>query len=399
MKRKCNLLFALLILGISCNAEDAKEILKTSFVKCMLVKSGTYEMDFKWKPMTSKDTNGWPTVVDFERVKGDTIFPCKIRFTSSKGNWCKWYNGKEFISVTGKDSTYIVTSNKKYAEHNQNYLSGIDFFTPLIDPDKFFSKKIFPDSETDYTYLGRENVNGKDCYKIKIRLKDEAHVKGDFSNINQILVMYINVENYLPIRYDRDVDVVDDKDTMHQYMGYNVTKLDVEKGFKGDYFSVKSLPKYYKKKEYVPWKAPELLKNGTEAPAWKLTSMDDKSYELKDFKGKLVMIDFFYKGCGPCMQALPSLEKLYEKYKDKGFAMIGIDTYDTKESGIEEFLKKRGVTYPVMLGGNDVAKIYNVYAAPTMYFIDKDGKIISTQVGYGEKVDDIIEKVIKDHLE
>ena len=110
------------------------------------------------------------------------------------------------------------------------------------------------------------------------------------------------------------------------------------------------------------------------------------------------MLDFFYKGCGPCMLSLPALEKLHEKYKDKGFALIGIDTYDKKGDGIEEFLIKRGVTYPILLGGHDVSKEYHVYAAPTMFFIDKDGKIITTQVGYGEKLDDELEKIILEHL-
>ena len=97
------------------------------------------------------------------------------------------------------------------------------------------------------------------------------------------------------------------------------------------------------------------------------------------------------------MLALPALQSLHEKYKDKGFKMIGIDTYDKKEEMID-FLKKRGVTYTILLNGNETATAYHVSGYPTMYLIDKTGKIISVQVGYGKGVDDVLEEIIKKNL-
>ena len=68
-------------------------------------------------------------------------------------------------------------------------------------------------------------------------------------------------------------------------------------------------------------------------------------------KGKLVLIDFFTKSCYPCMLALLGLQALHKKYKSKGLNVIGINIYDKKEDGIIPFLSKRGITYPVLLGG------------------------------------------------
>ena len=82
----------------------------------------------------------------------------------------------------------------------------------------------------------------------------------------------------------------------------------------------------------------------------------------------------------------------------KNIRIIGIDPYDKKEDDIAAFLAKRGVTYTVLLGGKDAAKDYHVSGYPTMYLIDKTGKIIFTQVGYGKDVEDTLDEIIKNNL-
>src|SRR6185503_1959515 len=104
-----------------------------------------------------------------------------------------------------------------------------------------------------------------------------------------------------------------------------------------------SIPSYYKLKDYVPYKSAEPLPKDTLAPSWQLLSLADEKISLTELKGKLVLIDFFYKSCYPCMQALPASQTLNEKYKDKGLRIIGIDPYDKKEDDIAAFLAKRGV--------------------------------------------------------
>ena len=99
------------------------------------------------------------------------------------------------------------------------------------------------------------------------------------------------------------------------------------------------------------------------------------------------------------MLALPGLQKLHEKYKDKGLNVIGIDPFDSIEKDdIANCLKKRGVTYTILLGGNDVANAYNVSGYPTIYLIDKKGKIIATTPGYSENMEDRLEEIILEYL-
>jgi peroxiredoxin len=163
-------------------------------------------------------------------------------------------------------------------------------------------------------------------------------------------------------------------------------------------FKLSSLPDYIRVKDYVPYEEPEILANESKAPNWELYSLKDEKVSLKDLEGKLVLIDFFYKSCYYCMLALPGLEDLNQKYKDRGLRIIGINPFDEKDKGIVPFLEKRGVTYTVLLGGKEAAKEYHVSGYPTLYLIDKTGKIIHSQVGFTEELHNKLEQVIKDNL-
>ena len=98
------------------------------------------------------------------------------------------------------------------------------------------------------------------------------------------------------------------------------------------------------------------------------------------------------------MLALPGLQALHEKYTKQGLKVIGIDIYDKKEDGIVAYIAKRGVTYTVLLGGENVGEDYHVSGLPTIYLIDKKGKIILSQVGYIKGQEEILEEVVKKNL-
>ena len=200
------------------------------------------------------------------------------------------------------------------------------------------------------------------------------------------------------MQYSAAYDMYMDQDTMYQYE--KVVLDTYELGHLKDPASLTlgSIPDFYKIKDYVPHKRPELLAKDSLAPLWELPSLTDDTISLSDMKGKLVLLDFFYKACYPCMLALPSLQALHEKYEDQGLRIIGVDPYDKIEDSIAPFLAKRGVTYLVLLEGKKVAIDYHVSAYPTMYLIDRNGKILFSQMGYGEETEKKLEKIILEHL-
>jgi thiol-disulfide isomerase/thioredoxin len=88
-------------------------------------------------------------------------------------------------------------------------------------------------------------------------------------------------------------------------------------------------------KEYKPVKkntAGVLLSNGTLAPDWKLeTYNNNKTISLSNLKGQIILLDFWIKNCGPCIQSVPYLNELQNKFKDKNFKLISVNSYDSKE--------------------------------------------------------------------
>jgi peroxiredoxin len=156
-------------------------------------------------------------------------------------------------------------------------------------------------------------------------------------------------------------------------------------------------PKEYSVKPYSPQPKLPLLSNGTNAPdiiGVKYPTGD--TVRLSDYKGKLVLLDFFYTTCFPCIQAIPHLQATYEKYKDSGVVVLGIDPLEyleTDKKKLDKFFERIQVDYPIVLAysaGDD----YHVNGYPTMYIIDKTGKIIHSSVGYGEKAELVWEEML-----
>ena len=111
------------------------------------------------------------------------------------------------------------------------------------------------------------------------------------------------------------------------------------------------------------------------APNFTLLLIDGKNFNLSDYKGKPILINFFASWCLPCREEMPALEKIAHEYKPKGVVFLGIAIDDTEEK-MKNFIAKYGVTFPVGLDKTAaIQKSFGLYGIPTTYFIDKEGII------------------------
>ena len=111
------------------------------------------------------------------------------------------------------------------------------------------------------------------------------------------------------------------------------------------------------------------------APNFNLALLEGKKFQLSDYKGKPVLINFFASWCLPCREEIPAIEKIVSVYQPKGIVFLGISTDDT-EVNAKDFIKKYGVTYQVGLDKTtEIQKSFGLYGIPTTYFIDKQGII------------------------
>jgi peroxiredoxin len=127
-------------------------------------------------------------------------------------------------------------------------------------------------------------------------------------------------------------------------------------------------------------------KDRKQAPDFALKDSNGAAVKLSDYKGKVVLLNFWATWCGPCKVEIPWFMEFQQQYKDKGFAVLGVAMDDEGWEAVKPYLSERKVNYRVLLGNDSVTQLYGgVDSLPTTFVIDKDGRIASAHVGLVSK--------------
>jgi cytochrome c biogenesis protein CcmG/thiol:disulfide interchange protein DsbE len=135
------------------------------------------------------------------------------------------------------------------------------------------------------------------------------------------------------------------------------------------------------------------------APEFALKDADGKTVHLEEYKGKVVLLDFFATWCGPCKIEIPWFMELERQNKDKGFSVLGVSMDDEGWEVVKPFLAELRVNYRVVIGNDATAQIYGgVDALPTTFLIDRNGKIAAVHIGLASRkvFEDGIEQLLQD---
>lgn len=119
------------------------------------------------------------------------------------------------------------------------------------------------------------------------------------------------------------------------------------------------------------------------APDFTVQTVDGATVSLSDFKGKVVLLNFWATWCPPCVRETPRLVRVAEQYKDQGLVVLGVNTtYQDDPVKVRQFVRDQGIAYPVLLDPDGlVGEKYPARLMPTTYLIDANGKIVHTKVG------------------
>jgi peroxiredoxin len=124
------------------------------------------------------------------------------------------------------------------------------------------------------------------------------------------------------------------------------------------------------------------------APSFSLKDSDGRNVTLADYKGKVVLLNFWATWCGPCKIEIPWFAEFEQKYKDRGFAVLGVAMDEEGWDIVKPYIAKNKVNYRILMGDDSTAQMYGgVESLPTTFVIDSAGRIASTHVGLIGKSD------------
>ena len=136
-----------------------------------------------------------------------------------------------------------------------------------------------------------------------------------------------------------------------------------------------------------------LLPVGVTAPDWQLLGAKGNTHTLSSYRGKVVVMDFWATWCQPCTTVMPRMQKLQQKFVDKGVVVFGVNSWENGDASA--FMKEKRYTYELLLNGEKIAEAYKVTTLPVVYIVGLDGEIIYCHEG--EDQNDLA-KVIEEYL-
>jgi peroxiredoxin len=114
---------------------------------------------------------------------------------------------------------------------------------------------------------------------------------------------------------------------------------------------------------------------GMQVEDFQLTDLDGKTQSLSQYRGKIVLVNFWATWCKPCTTEMPAMQKIYDKLRDKGFMVLAVNELED-DAKVREHIKQYGHTFPVLMDrDNKVANQFGVFGLPVTVFIDQEGRV------------------------
>lgn len=145
----------------------------------------------------------------------------------------------------------------------------------------------------------------------------------------------------------------------------------------------------------APWPVDAAPRQGQPVPDFKVISTSGQTISQKNYRGHVLILDFFATWCPPCLQSIPHLVELNRKYGKQGLQILGLSVDEGGEQAVEIFSAEFRVNYPLALTGDSTAADFGVRSVPVMYLIDKKGKIAEVYRGYSDEMARSMEQSIK----
>lgn len=376
---------SLIISSCSKNEKYPSEFLEKTSNFLTKKSSITYDIDYGIKFFDYDDTSKVKTTVTIIRDDTDSVFGGSFYYTikDSSRHISKYYDLKKLHVINhnlGEITTYETVKGQTWPISGtmDGQVLNTYFTKPknLINLANSLKNKISFENKPKY-------------FTIDVNLPDDEPVNNQKKTVKvnkkKSLIKEITFEAHLDnqVQYNRweMSNIIYDKETLTDLEDKFVKSTN---GYLLKIFEQKS------SEELAP------LKTGTKAPFFDGSDLfTENETTLGDFKNKVIVLDFWYRSCYPCIQSIPSLINISTKYKD--VIVLGVNPVNTRDTDREkliEFVNYKKINYPILISDNDNVASYKVHAYPTLYIIDTSGNIAYSKVGFHENQENTIDSVI-----
>ena len=394
-KNKIKIAFILCIFILSCQKENDKPEDKLDKVLLSFSNKSSidYNLNYRIKYFDYPDTTKISARTIIIKEKTDSLFGGYIWYSrkDSTSDYIKYYDLNSFYIINNKNEEVIRYNPEKPIPYG---------FTNNFDGKLL--KTYFLQHETLKEQI-QDSIN-----KSKIAIENGflrltlVYPDGDELINQKREILFDTSQNTV-----KQIIYTAELDKLQEYNEWNLNDIhfdsynreDLEKKFK-------KITKDYKFIEYQPPSKEEILPlaKGQKAQSFKgnYLTKSKLEFDLANFSDNIIILDFWYKTCPPCIKSIPQLNRIYNKYKSQGVKLFGVNDIDTDSLSRKQlipFVKRENIKYPIVLIDKSVSQNYKVRGYPTFYIINKSGNIEYSKLGYSEnmeqEVDSILNKILK----
>lgn len=291
-----------------------------------------------------------------------------IAFWAEDENITVNFRGLDTAKIKIKNPPYEMIENSGAKNELMNQINYVNYrnYQFMIGISQLAYKTKFLDKKEKNNFLSRAYRLLYDDTDSRIRQLAEQHY-----DLNSVLFIYRQLKK------GKDDKLMSKIENAHK--GYE------------------PMEKIMKEKEQSLINA-QKMQIGKVAPDFAFPSFADttKNIGIANYKGKILLIDFWASWCGPCRKEIPNLKKYYEKYKDKGVAFLSV-SIDGKKEDWKKALAEENMDWEQVLAphsGKEIMELYQFSGIPFIILLDKEGKIFGKHLR-GEQIDEAISKLLK----
>ena len=381
------LLLAALFLFTNCNKSD--EDIIAGIVKEM---ESHQSVHYKVKRVYHYSDQPDTTITQYEvwavRDQNDTLRNAYVWID----NYYRPYNmiydrGNFYLAIPPKKTTIL------YSAYDEDFISPTDWIDVFLDPN--YLKEQISSEEVDSTFITDIEYKGKACTKITIEFSEDG--SGDQKSYTYI----VSKRDFTPLwakLESKNKEQVYNNELIFSDFEFDKVNLGVLKERQEKVLSENSVEPEGSDSEVA--RIERMLHIGDDAPLFEGNYYGTgEAFNLEDHIGKdVIVVDFWYTHCPPCVKAMPALSEFYTQHKDQGLKIFGLNSVDNQPRSLDNlnhFLAKRKLSYDVIMTQPAVDIDYKISGYPTMYVVDKKCKVSFVEIGYDEEKF----KAFKEHVE